>query len=1140
MSVTQFPASPPHDTDQPLPELQFTFEPTEQISGDQLAPFASGQDLEGHAPLENSAPFDGVYNIGGLLFVLFEDAVYEVELDADLYAFEIVKPHRPATPDPEQDGNQDQQQYLQLQAWRLHFATGAWRIRHVDEPQAAAPAKARTTRLPAMVDRLLCDEDIHTLEATTRIFLQEQSAATSDNPAKPHDTRSLFHRLSHALLAEQGAANVSQAAIKGVFESMLRSSAATELSQKLLSALGWFGGLDGEEADPQISEQLVWAALMLELDPVDGQLPGYVAGYCTEDPHHWGMSYGHRRMQLRTHLKRRTWTDPEPNENAACLAAHILTPAMPDFGIMDTPETLKYGTVPWVNFAHGVALATAMDPIRATPLTYQQLVQLALDLSEGATPEEMTLIATTRLAPTLQWAYAHEVLERLAGREPSIAEKMRAVTALDEQVSRAEKAFKAIARETPDRLAMANHIVEDRFGFQAEAIKAMPMTPTSLAKRIEFSLQSSAPYLPEPSDSPMNRYTGRYTLLDVFMAGHMKNGTDLFEPSLVWVQNREEVEITAHRNLKRLEGIDVPALYEKAFDAYVLNAKSSYPVLIEQALSTMPTRDRAAINAGRVMIYSLRSETGKTVQSEGERDRQVSRGRFGFIIGCECQGEHFFYEVFPLTGTLIRHKSRSVLSTEYALEQRPAGSRNIHQKGELLDLDWSAYVELIRPREGKRSAVIPHLIASLDPSGGALSYAALSSMRFKTIARCVTANNLYFDETLGRDYHRHESHSEKIAKQYPPVLQTLEIIVPGLACANALITQKSAGLTCTLDALGILLYPMIKLLAGTVRFLTATIKPGIQFVLPKFAGITASALKLKRARYRYRVPTLNKRYRLTVPSAQAQQYVHNRGVFSTVSGRSGHLSRPGDRLATLGGVTNVPVRLLPNSTSPNRAAYYLINPNTGMAYGPRLIKARWFNPPRRVNGRIGYPMSGRGSGSGSAPLPGPVSGVKGKKIQTRNELDDALAKNGSLEGNRLDDIRADFEDGADLYTYKKQDGTSSVMVHDTRQKTYADVFTNGTVNVGNTYDYKVLKSWGTFKDEAAGVQRVFIDRITWGRTNLDSTRVQSARRAIEEGVPLLPVDVRSSGTGYVVVNGNHRIAAADQLGLRDIPINIVD
>jgi len=145
-----------------------------------------------------------------------------------------------------------------------------------------------------------------------------------------------------------------------------------------------------------------------------------------------------------------------------------------------------------------------------------------------------------------------------------------------------------------------------------------------------------------------------------------------------------------------------------------------------------------------------------------------------------------------------------------------------------------------------------------------------------------------------------------------------------------------------------------------------------------------------------------------------------------------------------------------------------------------------------------------------------------------------------LEGNRLDDIRADFEDGADLYTYKKQDGTSSVMVHDTRQKTYADVFTNGTVNVGNTYDYKVLKSWGTFKDEAAGVQRVFIDRITWGRTNLDSTRVQSARRAIEEGVPLLPVDVRSSGTGYVVVNGNHRIAAADQLGLRDIPINIVD
>lgn len=1163
MSATQPPTLP---LDDPSLELQFAFEPTEHISADLLSPFASGQRLEGYAPLENSAPFDGVYNIDGQLFILVEGLVYEVELDAARYAFQVVSPFAPDEPAPEQD--LERAQHLQLQDCRLYYdaPTRTWRLQLIDElPSDAAPAKTRVSRLPVQIDGLLRDEDVSTIETTTRQFLQGQSSAAPENPATTRDNRSLFHLLSQSLLAEQGTASLSPDAIRIVFDNMLSSSTADELSQTLLRALGWFGGLAGEEADTHISQQLIWAALMLELDPVGEQQAGYVAGYCTEDHHHWGMSYGHRRAQLRAHLKRRTWTDAEPNENAACLAAYILTPAMPDFAVTDIPESLKYGTVSWVNFTHGVALAHAIDPVRSTPLAYEQLLQLALDLSEDATQDEMTLIASTRLAPTLQWAYAHDVLVRAPRREPTTLATKRAVTALDDQISRAEAAFRAIARAMPDRLAMANQVFADRFGFNAELMKGQLMIPTSLGKSLELSLRSWVPSPPKPSYSPVERYTGRYRLLDVFIAGHMKNGVDLFEPFLVGVEHRELRELSILRDLKGLEGVDMPALYEDAFDKYVLNAKSSYPVLIEQTLSTMPGRDRAAISAGKVNIYSLRSETGKTVQAEVEQDRQNSRGRFGFIIGCEYRGEHFFYEVFPLTGTLRRHNGRSTFSTTLEFEQRPPGSRNIYHKGELLGLDWRPYVELANPREGKTSTVIPHLIAALDPVVANINYAPLSSSRFRQIAQYGAAYNLFFDETLSRDYHRHESHSEKIAKQFPPVLQTFEIIVPGLACARSLLTQDSAGLTCTLDAAGTLLYPVMGLLGGTVKYLTGTIKLGVRLVLPKFASVTALALKVpgthlrmginpaavirvartslnaRKSRHTFLtgVHALARRHRLDFPSNQAAPYTHVAGLFSSINSRSWRPLLTTDQLATLGGITNVPIRPLSSSISSTRVGYHLINPVTGLAYGPRLIKIkRWLKPPQRINNRIGYLMSGRGSGTGS--LPRAVSGVKGKKIQTTQELDELLTQSGSLKVDRLDDIRADFDAGTALYTYKKHDGTQSVMMQNVGEHTYADIFTNGTVNVGKTYNYKSLKSWGTFLDETVGVQRISIDSIVTRRTDLDASRIQSAKQAIQEGVPLLPVDVRKTGASYVVVNGNHRIEAATQLGLQEIPINVVD
>jgi hypothetical protein len=55
---------------------------------------------------------------------------------------------------------------------------------------------------------------------------------------------------------------------------------------------------------------------------------------------------------------------------------------------------------------------------------------------------------------------------------------------------------------------------------------------------------------------------------------------------------------------------------------------------------------------------------------------------------------------------------------------------------------------------------------------------------------------------------------------------------------------------------------------------------------------------------------------------------------------------------------------------------------------------------------------------------------------------------------------------------------------------------------------------------------------------LQADRLTSIKTAIEEGVPLPALDVTGVPGSYSVVNGNHRLQAARDLGLETIPIKV--
>lgn len=61
-----------------------------------LEPYVSAQSLTGHVALEDVGPFNGVYNIDGLLFIEIDGDTYEVEFDSDNFRFNVVSPNAPA------------------------------------------------------------------------------------------------------------------------------------------------------------------------------------------------------------------------------------------------------------------------------------------------------------------------------------------------------------------------------------------------------------------------------------------------------------------------------------------------------------------------------------------------------------------------------------------------------------------------------------------------------------------------------------------------------------------------------------------------------------------------------------------------------------------------------------------------------------------------------------------------------------------------------------------------------------------------------------------------------------------------------------------------------------------------------------
>ncbi len=139
-------------------------------------------------------------------------------------------------------------------------------------------------------------------------------------------------------------------------------------------------------------------------------------------------------------------------------------------------------------------------------------------------------------------------------------------------------------------------------------------------------------------------------------------------------------------------------------------------------------------------------------------------------------------------------------------------------------------------------------------------------------------------------------------------------------------------------------------------------------------------------------------------------------------------------------------------------------------------------------------------------------------------------------------VESAFEDdlayaGGIPYVYTWKDGHKSYIAWEPDEKTLFSREGEGSSwYIPERYDYKTTQAWQT----PTGTEPTLnIGDVASGRDVLVPERLESAKQAIRDGILLPPVVVTSTGNGkYVIVDGNHRLQAARDLGLHQLPYTL--
>lgn len=646
------------------------------------------------------------------------------------------------------------------------------------------------------------------LTETTRSIIDQQTRQLKD------DASFLIKQIGARLIRENAGSEMLPTSIEYRMQRLLEiARQSCNQGQNYLIALGWFGEGSGEKASQQFIDQLLIAAMLLDLDPEIDSANTSFAGFDIYAKRFLQQKPGVVQLELEKHLANHF----QLHQMLTPLVAQwILAGMAPQFLIRNLPPELQVGTPGWVVFSQAVHLVEAVAPGTSRLMSYEHL--LGFSLVPGLMPQLASLHTTNNLDPVVTWALMNELVERDADGSLSQKTVLRAVEEYDRYVTALTRAVSDVNTPIPSRRAIA---------LKELTSKIPRCNPNELLVKHRGNGGGAG---------------RKVSVLDLYMGDELHT-TD-------WGRIRGKDIYQEFPELKDL----YPAndLYEEAIHAHYNGITTALSTNIRYALSQLHQSDRSFIEHGRLAIYQVKKDIPKNIVGTLKPiisalspiaglyplpDPVADPGRYGVIL-CAVKGPLIrCYELFPLRlDCRFNQVFRNRFS--YHLISDPVGGNFVDSKL-LLDapIDLEAYVKNITPRDDKNASVVLTKIGEFGTSAhdttasNPVQY--FKTRRIEDVSNLIAEHNPYINKEelsqIGFDQTDRELAIEKTDKVFNVILN---LIIPFKECIEELSSgvpsrQKGAIAGCVMEAALIaisLVAAPLKIVAGFTKGATLVTK----------------------------------------------------------------------------------------------------------------------------------------------------------------------------------------------------------------------------------------------------------------------------------------------------------------------------
>ncbi|MDB5992911.1 MAG: hypothetical protein JWP42_47, partial [Pseudomonas sp.] len=862
----------------------------------------------------------------------------------------------PWTPQKNQAAIDDLQEKIASHHLKLEDDFDILRLRRrpTDKDRAAFRSSRRASSDPSTVDT----HNVHAAIIRAEII-------DAINAFLPEGSASPLTHLANDILAEATVDQV-RATPTVYLQRILQSPQAGKLGMNVLTAMDWHGGKTGEETSPFIHIKVIANALQLWLASQTADNADEIAGYALKSRSNWGKSYPAIRAEFEAHL---LTSKRAASEKEAIVIARLFLGRFPlEFRIKDIPQELAYrSSVVWVNFLTGVNIINATEPELLNRMTFQQLVNLPIELAEGASVEESSHIVLARLLPAIDWAQTLGIVE---SREDVTSDDIdRALSELDTYTRAINNAVTGINEEPPQRFAIAEAQIQKKLG-----------TGTFISDGRKLARRDPGPRT--HIDTPVIGGYDYYSFVDVLSSGK-------FDDQKEWLVTESDgktisdqwIRIDENRTIKTrtpfplpgpgfgtgqlvlsplAEMPDVKTLFDTEFTAYLSRITNAYSTLIKSLLATLPVADREALELGEVRIYSLRKQTRRMwAEDESPEITLPLRARNGLILQATHQAQTTWYEMIPKAGLIHRLDKfdPAWIGPKVIADPTHKVPRLHTHAAKDLPLDWDAHLNGHTPAKNATChAIIDQLGSPFAAVSGPGQNTAMTfaSARSTHISDFIATQFLFVDPVALRRYAKGQTVFEREEAYAESAIETGKIFVPFWGAIEDLQSddvkrraQGIVGLFFDVVSFGI---PVGKFVAGSVRVVITAGRIGIRASLPAFTLLTRKLVTslLKALNPIDGIPQLLKA--LATGLWKLGKFIFLKLQEMTKKLRYYHytLSLPqlndvghwrplteGDQLARINGIDDVLVRKL---SATGRSDYLLIDPLSSRLYGPKLSK----------------------------------------------------------------------------------------------------------------------------------------------------------------------------------------------------------